>query len=233
MDLDDENKSRELEISNSCLYVSSNYWSLEIGLVLEDKDGGINSFDYVIRDRYSERFFVVMQLKTMDKERLEEISLLSIQSKNVGASKCYVLSKKEFSKKEKSLTDILLIDRIKTLMYDGKEMIILEDTSIKSAYENLKSKKKENTKNRRRDKGKILIDILSLTRHEEGAGITKIIYRCNLNYKAALSFIEEMKTKNLIEIFENEFKQKRYKITREGLKTLEELVRINKYLDVN
>ncbi len=233
MDLDDENKSRELEISNSCLYVSSNYWSLEIGVVLEDKDGGINSFDYVIRDRYSERFFVVMQLKTMDKERLEEISLLSIQSKNVGASKCYVLSKKEFSKKEKSLTDILLIDRIKTLMYDGKEMIILEDTSIKSAYENLKSKKKENTKNRRRDKGKILIDILSLTRHEEGAGITKIIYRCNLNYKAALSFIEEMKTKNLIEIFENEFKQKRYKITREGLKTLEELVRINKYLDVN
>ena len=220
-------------ISNSCLYVSSNYWSLEIGVVLEDKDGGINSFDYVIRDRYSERFFVVMQLKTMDKERLEEISLLSIQSKNVGASKCYVLSKKEFSKKEKSLTDILLIDRIKTLMYDGKEMIILEDTSIKSAYENLKSKKKENTKNRRRDKGKILIDILSLTRHEEGAGITKIIYRCNLNYKAALSFIEEMKTKNLIEIFENEFKQKRYKITREGLKTLEELVRINKYLDVN
>lgn len=233
MDLDDKNKSRELEISNSCLYVSSNYWSLEIGVVLEDKDGGINSFDYVIRDRYSERFFVVMQLKTMDKERLEEISLLSIQSKNVGASKCYVLSKKEFSKKEKSLTDILLIDRIKTLMYDGKEMIILEDTSIKSAYENLKSKKKENTKNRRRDKGKILIDILSLTRHEEGAGITKIIYRCNLNYKAALSFIEEMKTKNLIEIFENEFKQKRYKITREGLKTLEELVRINKYLDVN
>lgn len=233
MDLDDENKSRELEISNSCLYVSSNYWSLEIGVVLEDRDGGINSFDYVIRDRYSERFFVVMQLKTMDKERLEEISLLSIQSKNVGASKCYVLSKKEFSKKEKSLTDILLIDRIKTLMYDGKEMIILEDTSIKSAYENLKSKKKENTKNRRRDKGKILIDILSLTRHEEGAGITKIIYRCNLNYKAALSFIEEMKTKNLIEIFENEFKQKRYKITREGLKTLEELVRINKYLDVN
>lgn len=233
MDLDDENKSRELEISNSCLYVSSNYWSLEIGVVLEDKDGGINSFDYVIRDRYSERFFVVMQLKTMDKERLEEISLLSIQSKNVGASKCYVLSKKEFSKKEKSLTDILLIDRIKTLMYDGKEMIILEDTSIKSAYENLKSKKKENTKNRRRDKGKILIDILSLTRQEEGAGITKIIYRCNLNYKAALSFIEEMKTKNLIEIFENEFKQKRYKITREGLKTLEELVRINKYLDVN
>jgi predicted transcriptional regulator len=233
MDLDDNNKSGELEILNSCLYVNSTYWSLEIGAVLEDKDGGINSFDYVIRDRYSDRFFVVMQLKTQDKERLEEISLLSIQSKNVGASKCYALSKKEFTKKEKSLTDLLLIDRIKTIMYDGKEMIVLEDTNIKSAYENLKSKKKDNTKNRRRDKGKILIDILSLTRQEEGAGITRIIYRCNLNYKAALSFIEEMKTKNLIEIFENEFKQKRYKITREGLKTLEELVRINKYLDVN
>jgi len=233
MDLDDNNKSGELEILNSCLYVNSTYWSLEIGAVLEDKDGGINSFDYVIRDRYSDRFFVVMQLKTQDKERLEEISLLSIQSKNVGASKCYALSKKEFTKKEKSLTDLLLIDRIKTIMYDGKEMIVLEDTNIKSAYENLKSKKKDNTKNRRRDKGKILIDILSLTRQEEGAGITRIIYRCNLNYKAALSFIEEMKTKNLIEIFENEFKQKRYKITRDGLKTLEELVRINKYLDVN
>lgn len=233
MDLDNKNKNHELEISDSCLYIDSTFWSLEIGAVLEDKDGGINSFDYVIRDRFTERFFVVMQLKTLDNERLEEISLLSIQSKNVGASKCYALSKKEFTKKEKSLMDLLHIDRIKSILYDGKEMIVLEDTNIKRAYDNLKSKKKENTKNHRRDKGKIMIDILSLTRHEEGAGITKIIYRCNLNYKAALTFIDDLKSKNLIGIFENEFKQKRYKITREGLKTLEELIRLNKYLDVN
>ncbi|WP_393972254.1 hypothetical protein OXIME_001036 [Oxyplasma meridianum] len=233
MDLDDDKKDRELKISNSCLYISSSFWNLEIGAVLEDKDGGINFFDYVIRDKYSHRFYVIMQLKTGDKDRLEEISLLSIQSKNVGAHKCYVLSKKEFTKKEKNLADLLLIDKIKSIIYDGQEMIILEDVNIKSAYDNIKSKRRDNSKHHRRDKSKILIDILSLTSQEEGAGITKILYRCNLNYKAALSFIGEMKTNNLIDIFENEFKQKRYKITRQGLKTLEELNRIYKYLNTD
>ena len=231
--MDDKNKKQELEISDSCLCVNSSFWTLEIGAVLEDKEGGINSFDYVIRDRYSERFYVVMQLKTHEADRLEEISLLSIQAKNVGATKCYCLSKKEFTKREKSLADILLIDRLKTIMYDGKEMIVLEDANIKHAYDNLKSRKRENTKNHRRDKSQIMIDILSLTRQEEGAGITKIIYRCNLNYKAALSFLDDMKNKNLIGLFENEFKQKRYKITREGLKTLDDLVRLNRYLDLS
>ena len=230
MNLDEEKKTYGLDIRDSCLWISSEYWGLEIGSVMEDKDGGINSFDYVIHDRHSSSFFVAMKLKSPEGERLEEISLLSIQSKNVGASRYFAISGKEFTKREKSLTGILHIERVKAIMYDGKEMIVIEDMDLKKEYNNLRIKKRENPKNHRRDRSKIMIDILSLTRQEEGAGITKIIYKCNLNYRAALSFIEEMKDRGLIQMLENEFKQKRYTITGEGLKTLSELVRLSKYL---
>lgn len=229
-----EKKEKDgLGIKNECLWIESSEWALDIGSVIEDKEGGINSFDYVIRDRNSGRFFVAMRLKSADTERLEEISLLSIQSKNVSASKCYVISKKDFTKKEKSLAEILLIERVKSIYYDGKEMIVIEDADFKKGYEYSKAKKKESIKKHRRDKSKIMIDILSLTRQEEGVGITKIIYKCNLNYKAAMLFLDEMKQKNLIELSENESKQKRYTITGEGSRTLSELIKLNKSINLD
>ena len=64
---------------------------------------------------------------------------------------------------------------------------------MRSGYGNIRIKMQGNFQSKRRDKSKIIVDILSLTGQENGAGITKIIYKCNLNYKSAVTILDDMK----------------------------------------
>jgi predicted transcriptional regulator len=215
------------------LNVSRDMWKIELNMSIEDQGGGLNNFDYVVRQKNSKEFFVISELKANARDRLEEISLLSIQSRNVGASRGCVLSRSNFSAAEKMLTDSLSVERIKSLIYGDREMVMIPDTGKLAGYGNIRIKMQGNFQSKRRDKSKIIYNILSLTGQENGAGITKIIYKCNLNYKSAMTILDDMKNKNLVELVKEKSTKSTYVITKEGLKALDDLNRINYYLRTN
>ncbi len=213
--------------------ITPDMWKIEMNASIEDQGGGLNYFDYVVRQKNTKEFFVISELKANARDRLEEISLLSIQSRNVGAGKGCVLSRSNFSPAEKMLTDSLYIERVKSVIYGGREMVMIPDSGMRSGYGNIRIKMQGNFQSKRRDKSKIIVDILSLTGQENGAGITKIIYKCNLNYKSAVTILDDMKNKNLVELVNDKAKKSHYVITKEGLKALDDLNRINYYLRTN
>lgn len=131
------------------------------------------------------------------------------------------------------LTDSLSVERVKSLIYGDREMVMIPDTGKLAGYGNIRIKMQGNFQSKRRDKSKIIYDILSLTGQENGAGITKIIYKCNLNYKSAMTILDDMKNKNLVELVKEKSTKSTYVITKEGLKALDDLNRINYYLRTN
>ena len=58
-------------------------------------------------------------------------------------------------------------------------------------------------------------------------GITKIIYKCNLNYRSALRAVNELLEGKLLEIGDSSGAKQKYQITNEGLNLLDELKKFN------
>ncbi len=76
----------------------------------------------------------------------------------------------------------------------------------------------------RRDRTHLIMEVMSLLR-EDKSRITKIIYKCNLNHKIAISLIDELIEKGFLRIVESEESERSYLLTQEGSEALRTLER--------
>ena len=71
----------------------------------------------------------------------------------------------------------------------------------------------------RRDRIKIMMDVLSLLK-EKNSRITSIIYKCNLNYRTATDLLDELIQKKYVEIRQIGNGENLYVLTKEGSEAL-------------
>ncbi|WP_188679377.1 DUF4364 family protein [Thermogymnomonas acidicola] len=72
-----------------------------------------------------------------------------------------------------------------------------------------------------RDRSEIIMDILRIAKEEQdGAKITRLIYKANLNYRIAKDILDDLIEKNLVEVVESEG-HAYYRPTSKGLQVLE------------
>ena len=88
-----------------------------------------------------------------------------------------------------------------------------------------KEMEKEYEKIQRREKIFIVKEILELLKINDNINITKIIYKCNLNYRYAVTLLESLIKKGIVENIEYKNGVK-YRMTGEGLKYLEQLQKL-------
>ncbi len=223
-------------------------WNLKHDYTIRGEDKSIHKFDYALVSSENEKDIVPINVLNGNKtERMDQIVILYLKTKNLSLQKRYVLSTINVTPYENFLSGIFSVPIVKSIVLkdsdgflritpDGINEIEKSTSSISrvTRHESFEQEviaateeKKDNTNRRRRDHTKIIHDILALAKNSGEIGITKIIYKCNLNYRSALRAVNELLEGKLLAIGESHGAKQKYQITSEGLLLLDDLKKFN------
>ncbi len=214
------------------LELNSEHWTYTTNGYLEGRSGLRHRFDFILTSQDEERKSVVCTLiKKENSNRMGRITIFYANARDVESWKAVVLSEDEPSSEEKMLLSSLGVDVYVTgtLMVGQEKKVIPSKQSGRdllkmSLSEKSGTRKTAGTKKRKyRDRTQIIQEILKTTSDPEGTSLTRIIFRCNLNYHTAKSIVVDMLKKELISIQRNEVNKEIYTITGRGAALKERL----------
>lgn len=202
-----------IRFNDGKLEIDGEIWSLE-PKTGEQGSGIEKAYDVSAVSTNNERLIV---FRADDEDITDKIAMANVVG-NLTKSKisCVLLNRKP-SYRERVMAESLNVKIIEniTIMDDGKRYDVLNLTAHPKIENNTFGVV-------RRHRAQIMGDVLKYLRNTEGAGITSIVYKCNLNYKAANRIISEMIRKNLLFV-ELAGKKKIFRITRNGEDFLERI----------
>lgn len=203
-------------------------WKFLRNYSIKGKSETVHNFDYVLRSIKTNFMIPVLNLRDYAGNKYERILLHRVKSADVDVTSGVVLISGELEQKEKNLCDICNFNVIKVhesnpsnASYNiGKNFgnkILGIDRDYRPPAQPGKSKR------RNRDRTKITQEILETVYSVEGASITQLIYRCNLNYKSAKEIIGDLMKRELVKTARNGDNNLKYEITERGKRILERL----------
>jgi predicted transcriptional regulator len=183
-------------------------WTIEPKSV--DQSSGIErAYDAsVVSTDGNERLIV---FRADDDDITNKIAMANVVGNLIKASMSCVLLNRKPTDRERVMAESLNVKIIEnvSLINEGRKYDIISVNAYKKIENNAFPQ------SLRRHRAQIMGDVLKYLRNSEGAGITSIVYKCNLNYKAANRIITEMIKKNLLFV-ELSGKKKIFRITRNG-----------------
>lgn len=223
-------------------------WNLKNDYTMRSEDKNIHKFDYALVSRTNEKDVIPINVLNGNKtERMDQIVILYLRTKNLSLQKRYALSTINVTPYENFLSGIFSVPIVKSIVLKDSEGFIRITPDGINEVEKANSsgsrmirqdhyeqeviaapdEKRDSTNRRRRDHTKIIHDILALAKSSGEIGITKIIYKCNLNYRSALRAVNELLEGKLLAIGESHGAKQKYLITSEGLLLLDDLKKFN------
>ena len=225
-------------LNNSILGMDD--WELKHNFVTSGTDGTVNSFEYILISKRDFQKIPIVILKGSKSERMDQIAVLHLKSKSIGATQKIAITNQVCTPYENFLAGIFNV----TVIREGATINLSDNEA--SNRNTLKTVKREGTPNasekqpeqarrkresaslarKRRDRTKIVHDILELADSYGSLGITKIIYRCNLNYNSAQKIMNELLDRKLLETLPTGGVKNKFKITESGLHFLNDLKKL-------
>lgn len=250
LDLTEFTYSRRIQptFGNDEIVFSLDEWELVRNLTLTGISKIAYKFEYALKSVNDEREMVLISTLTGAKtERMDSLVLLYLRAKDLNVTKRFAITSQSVSPYENLLSGIFNVPIVKSvILKDGGkylkiaaggitqvDMVVYEPEKTKFRDVERESKRVQtddkpiSASKRRRDHTKIVHDILSLAQTYGDLGITRIIYKCNLNYKSALRAVSELLDNKLLEISNSSGAKQKYKITSKGLGVLEDLKKFN------
>lgn len=223
-------------------------WNLKQDYSVRSDDKHVHRFDFALVSTSNEKDVIPVNILNGNKtERMDQIVILYLRTKNLSLQKRYAVSAINVTPYENFLSGIFSVPIVKSIVLkDNKGFFRItpegineietsnsgslridknenSDQEVMAAPE----EKKDNSNRRRRDHTRIIHDILALAKNNGEIGITKIIYKCNLNYRSALRAVNELLEGKLLAIGESPGAKQKYQITTEGLLLLDDLKKFN------
>jgi predicted transcriptional regulator len=209
-------------VNNFEIVFDSNEWEDSYN---EPFEGGSQEykFDLIIHSRITDERIPVILLKGNGENKMRQIrEFIDMVPKNKFKRKIAIYGgvigpeiKETVLKYGMKLYKKIVINQgnmAKIIEVPGTQFVDGYDKEIEKGYEKIQ----------RREKIFIVKEILELLKINDSMNITKIIYRCNLNYRYAVTLLESLIKKGIVDNIEYKNGVK-YRITREGLKYLEEI----------
>ena len=207
-------------------------WKVVYDVRIKGKSQTIHTFDIALESIQDHSIVPVLYLKELDDGKSEKIMLHRVKSTDISAATGYVITDFDIDTKEKALCDIcnLKVIRVGTGPRTKPEIHGMTTTFQPSQSGYSRGFSNDTFRERRlpmkkhnRDRTKITQEILENILYLEGASITQLIYKCNLNYKSAKTILNDLITKELIKLIDYQPTGKRYELTDRGRKALERL----------
>lgn len=198
---------------------------------IEGRSGLRHRFDFLIRSSDGTGEATVGMIIGKDiKDRMAKISSFYASSTDVSASRAILILDYDPSMEEKMLITALGLEI--SVIGESPGLIIPEIESSQGASKlkshgsrelPVQSKKPSRTRKKYRDRTQIIHEILTSTSNFGGATITRIIFKCNLNYKTAKEILSDMIRKELLVVNNDDENKKVYRTTKVGRSLLEKL----------
>lgn len=224
-------------------------WNLKQNYTIRTENRNAYTFDFALVSTNNENDVIPINILTGNKtERMDQIVVLYLRAKNLHLQKRYAITPINVTPYENFLSGIFTVPVVKSIVLKNGQGFIrvtsegvseTESTgsvnsskpvkNVETSQEPLVSveEKRDNNARRRRDHTRIIHDILTLAKGSGEIGITKIIYKCNLNYRSALRAVNELLDSKLLEIGNSSGAKQKYLITSEGLNLLDDLKKFN------
>ncbi len=241
-------KGSQLNIGSDEVVFNMKDWNLKQNYTVRGDDGRAFTFDFALEPENSNNEIIPIKLLSGNKtERMDQIVILYLRSKELQLQTRYAVTPINVTPYENFLSGIFSVPVVKSIaLEEGTSLMRItsegitgiepEGVTVRKPSRNEMStqdsiapteEKKDNGSRRRRDHTRIIHDILTLAKGSGEIGITKIIYKCNLNYRSALRAVNELLEGKLLEIGDSSGAKQKYQITNEGLNLLDELKKFN------
>ncbi|EQB70183.1 MAG: hypothetical protein AMDU4_FER2C00259G0002 [Ferroplasma sp. Type II] len=183
-------------------------------------------FDLIIHSRKTNERIPVVLLKGSNENKMKKVKeFIDMVPKNKFKRKIAIYSgvvgpeiKETVLKYGMKLYKKIIMNEgnmAKIIKIPGAQFFDGYDKEIEKGYEKIE----------RREKIFIVREILQLLKNNDDVNITRIIYKCNLNYRYAMKLLETLIEKGIVDYIEYKNGVK-YRITREGMKYLEDVQRL-------
>lgn len=223
-------------------------WNLKQNYTIRGDAKNSYRFDYVLVSTNNKDMIPIEILTGNKTERMDQIVILYLRAKNLFMQKRYAISSINVTPYENFLSGIFSVPIVKSIVLrdengflrltpegiseresfsSSRLRVDREEKSSQEVMASTDEKKESAGSRRRRDHTRIIHDILTLAKSNGEIGITKIIYKCNLNYRSALRAVTELLDGKLLEIGDTAGAKQKYQITEEGLVLLDDLKKFN------
>ncbi len=244
MEIAEFSSKKRTAISSDEIMFNLDDWHLEANFSIMGSSKIIHQFDYaLVSENNGSEIIPISLLSGTKQERMEAIVLLHLRAKDLSMSRKFAISGTTLTPYENFLSGMFSVPVVRAVVLSN------DDKTVRISFEGVNSKssmmaetikpveakphheeietepsiRDDVAMRHRRDHTMIMHDILSLARTYGDLGITKIIYKCNLNYRSALRAVNELLENRLLEVSDNSGAKQKYKITTDGLSMLEEI----------
>lgn len=212
------------------LKLSGTDWTYSFNSVNRGRSGLTHKFDLAVSSTInSGELIVFLILRARNSNRMARITTFYAHAKDVEASRAIILTESELFPEEKMLSSSLGIEVLHINLEEKQESSNGPESksgnAIRHEEHSMASVKNYSLRKRKkyRDRTQIIREVLNSTSSSEGATITRIISKCNLNYKTAKEVVGEMLKKELITLSNSIEDRNAYTITRLGSNILGKL----------
>lgn len=206
----------------SDLIVDCRKWKLQKNATIMEQDGNPRTFDYLLEDKTKEgRPRIIVWLGG---HGYAYIAYISEYAQNVESSLNAVITNHLPTLHEQNFARSKGVTVIRTLKLVEESGVLTEVPG--SSKNPVFSDSTDSSKVKRRSRKKVVEDILSVLNDEGGLSITKIVYRCNLNYQYAAKILNDLISKRILLL--NDLGSRRiFRITDKGKDLLTKLSSID------
>lgn len=183
-------------------------------------------FDLIIHSRKTDERIPVILLKGNSENKMRKVKeFIDMVPKNEFKRKIAIYSGVIGPEIKETVLKYGMKLYKKIIMNQGNMEKIIEVPGAQFFDDYGKEMERGYEKIQRREKIFIVKEILELLKINDNINITKIIYKCNLNYRYAVTLLESLIKKGIVENIEYKNGVK-YRMTGEGLKYLEQLQKL-------
>ncbi|MEM0158461.1 MAG: winged helix-turn-helix domain-containing protein [Thermoplasmataceae archaeon] len=213
-------------------------WRLVENYEKRGSNGILHRFDYALISSAGE-VIPVNLLNGPRSDRIDTIVLTYFRAKDLGFRNKYVVSSQVSSPYENFLSGIFSVPILKGIVLKDGETVTRIGNDVVSRKKINNGEKRPSIREsvrisggtasqlhgerHRRDHTKIVQDILELAESYGDVGITRIIYKCNLNYNSAQRIINELLDRNLLQTIGQAGSKQKFKLTESGQFLLKDL----------
>ncbi len=202
-------------------------WKFLRNFNIKGKSDTIHSFDYALQSIKSSNIVPILNLRDFSGNKYEKILMHRVKSADIESSSGIILTSEDLEPKEKNLCEICNFNVIKIphvnssiASYNIGKSLASRLIAMDREPRNLAS---SHSKRHNRDRTRITQEILETVYTLEGASITQLIYKCNLNYKSAKEIMGDLIKREMVKTARYGESNLKYEITEKGKRILERL----------
>lgn len=204
-------------------------WKFMRNFSIKGKSETIHSFDYALQSIKTNSIVPVLNLRNFPGSKYERILMHRVKSADIESTSGVILVSMDLDPKEENLCDICNFNVIKIPLKNSSNASFNIGKSLANRLlvgverESSDNRGISHSKRHNRDRTKITQEILETVYALEGASITQLIYKCNLNYKSAKEIMGDLIKRDLVKMARNGENNLKYAITDRGKRILERL----------